>query len=801
MPDKDTVVIASVMRSSGTTGVQAHINALQAHLAATGRHGVVVTPFDAPALLWLPLLLMRRVIERFSPAFAVWWYRTGHGALLRMALRRELARLGRCSIYAQCPVSAAAALHARRSAAQRVVLVVHFNGSQADEWAGKGAIQVGGLAHRSILAFEQRVLPRVDGLVFVSAYMQALVTRRIPAVRHVAQAVIPNFVRDPLADGAGMPPATSLSGDLIALGTLEPRKNQAYLLDILVEARSQGSCLTLTVVGDGPDRLALERRARELGLHGQVRFVGYVPFAARLIPQHRACIHVSREENLPVALIEAAAFGVPVFACPVGGVPEVFDDGHQGRTLPSDAPAGAASIVVNTLADEALMRSLGGAARQRFLERFESRQVAERLLAFLHEPVRPTTPARVLVVHNGYQQAGGEDAVVEAETSLLRERGHAVLELRRHNDELKEIGALSALQQTLWSRRSYADVATALREYRPDVVHVHNTFPLVSPSMYWACASAGVPVVQTLHNFRLACPQAMFLRDGKSCESCLSRLPLPAVRHRCYRGSRAQSAAVAAMLSVHRGLGTWRRKVTRYIALNEFCREKFRAAGLPPARLTLKPNFVDAAACTHGPRSGFLFVGRMSEEKGIATLAHAWREPELPRLTGIGDGPQVALLQGVPGVTLLGTQPAAVVRSHMERAMALVLPSVCYESMPRTLVEAFAAGLPVIASRAGPLAELVDEGQTGLLFAPGDVDGLRRCVAWAAAHPDEMATMGQRARSVYEERYTADRNYGLLSGIYDEARREAATARAGRRRLARERLPAESAIPARGRLG
>lgn len=379
---------------------------------------------------------------------------------------------------------------------------------------------------------------------------------------------------------------------------------------------------------------------------------------------------------------------------------------------------------------------------------------------------------RVLMVHNAYQRAGGEDGVVAAETALLRRHGHEVIEMRRDNHEVAAIGRPRLAAQTVWSCSTQRDALALLREHRPDVVHVHNTLPLISPSVYWACAAAGVPVVQTLHNFRLACPQAMFLREGKVCERCLGRMPLPALLHGCYRNSRAQTAVVVGMLAVHRTLRTFERKVTRYIALNEFCRGKFVQAGLPAERIAVKPNFADVDAPPPGPqtqRSGLLFVGRLAPEKGIDVLRQAWPGPTPLRLRVVGDGPDAPLLATLQGVQMLGPRTPAQVLSEMAGATALVLPSICYENFPRTLVEAFGSGLPVIASRIGALAELVEHGRTGLHFAPGDPADLSRVMRWAQAHPQHMAVMGANARARYESHYTPDINHRQLLAIYRSA--------------------------------
>lgn len=377
--------------------------------------------------------------------------------------------------------------------------------------------------------------------------------------------------------------------------------------------------------------------------------------------------------------------------------------------------------------------------------------------------------SRVLFVHNAYQQRGGEDSVVDAEVELLRSRGHEVVLFSRDNHAIATMGRLDLLAQTLWSRPARADFSALVRSFQPDVVHVHNTFPLISPSVYWAASELGVPVVQTLHNFRLMCPQAMFLRNGQVCEDCLGKLPWRGALRGCYRDSKLQSSVLASMVSMHRGLGTWQKKVTRYIALNDFCRNKFIAGGLPAERIVVKPNFVDFLPPIAVDRTDFLFVGRLSAEKGIDTLVAASRMVEAAGVLVAGTGPEAELLNAVPNIRALGALTGDQVREAMGGAVALVLPSIWYENFPRTLVEAFGCGLPVIASRIGALAELVEDGVTGLLFEPGDPVSLADSMRWALEHPAEIAVMGKAARAHYEANFTAERNYQQLLAIYEGA--------------------------------
>jgi glycosyltransferase involved in cell wall biosynthesis len=377
---------------------------------------------------------------------------------------------------------------------------------------------------------------------------------------------------------------------------------------------------------------------------------------------------------------------------------------------------------------------------------------------------------RVLVVHAAYRQRGGEDAVAEAEAQLLERHGHVVERYWRHNDEVEGRSSVGLLRDTLWSSRSSREVADLIERFRPDVMHVHNSFPLISPSVYWAAHAARIPVVKTLHNFRLLCPQAMLLRDGRVCEDCVGRVPWRAVVHRCYRDSAAQSAATAAMLQTHRWLGTWRRRVTRFIALNSFCRDKLVEGGLPGDRIRIKPNFLELDRPESLQRSGILYVGRLSKEKGIGVLADAMERlgGRVPLMVA-GSGPEAQRLQGIPGVEMLGMLAPEAVYRHMATAIALVVPSLWYEGHPRTVVEAFASGLPVLASRHGALEALVDEGRTGLLFEPGRSDELAERVAWAQANPVEMARMGNDARTHFESSLDAQANYRQLIDIYDDA--------------------------------
>lgn len=376
---------------------------------------------------------------------------------------------------------------------------------------------------------------------------------------------------------------------------------------------------------------------------------------------------------------------------------------------------------------------------------------------------------RVLVVHNAYQHKGGEDTVVEAEVTLLRSKGHEVELFVRHNDAIVNMPRVAVVAQTVWSRPASNDFDQVVKDFKPDVVHVHNTFPLISPAIYWVAKRHRIPVVQTLHNFRLMCPQAMFLRNNQVCEDCLGTLPWRGALRGCYRNSKLQSTVLAGMLTIHRALGTWRNKVTRYIALNDFCRRKFIEGGLPAKRLVVKPNFVDFPSPPASQRQGFLFVGRLSVEKGIQVLVDASLKLQNLDLRVAGTGPEDHLLARSPQLKPLGALSGDQVREQMSQSQALVIPSIWYENFPRTIVEAFGCGLPVIASRIGALADIVQDGGTGLLFNPGDAEDLAAKIQWARDNPEQMAIMGLNARALYESQFTADINYQQLVAIYTDA--------------------------------
>lgn len=380
---------------------------------------------------------------------------------------------------------------------------------------------------------------------------------------------------------------------------------------------------------------------------------------------------------------------------------------------------------------------------------------------------------RVLLLHNRYQQAGGECVAVQAERELLESHGHEVNLIEADNSLIVGFGGrVKAALGTIYSPAARANVAKRVASFQPDVAHVHNFFPLFSPSIYYACHEAGIPVVQTLHNYRVICPNAQLLRGGKVCEDCVGKgVPWPGVLHACYRGSRAGTAAVAAMATVHRWIGTWNNMVSAFIALTSFSREKLVQGGIAAQKVFVKPNFVPAPEVVGNGRGGFaLFVGRLTPEKGIAALLSVWGSTKrtVP-LKVAGDGPlggEVAKIASGAHIEYLGAQPREKIQELMREAAFLVFPSIWYEGLPMVIIEAFSVGLPVLASNLGSMASVVEHGRTGLHFRPRDAEDLAAKVEWTLANPEKLDRMRREARAEYLAKYTPERNYEMLMRVY-----------------------------------
>jgi glycosyltransferase involved in cell wall biosynthesis len=383
---------------------------------------------------------------------------------------------------------------------------------------------------------------------------------------------------------------------------------------------------------------------------------------------------------------------------------------------------------------------------------------------------------KILKLHNRYLLPGGEDHSTAAEVALLRDHGHEVELLEEDNRRVEQLGNMRTALRTIWSPESYRRVDEKLRTGSFDIVHVHNFFPLWSPSVYYATSSNRVPVIQTLHNYRLLCVNSLLFRDHHICEECVGRsMPWHGVVHACYRESRAASAVVAAMIGAHKALGTWRKRVKTYIAVSEFARQKYIAAGFPAEQIMVKPNFIHPDPAPGEGRGGYaLYVGRLSPEKGVATMIEAWKGARNPMLLKVvGQGPLAEFVQAAavecPSIQYLGGKPFAEVLELMRKADLLVFPSLVYETMGRTIMEAFAVGTPVLASNLGPMAAMVSPGKNGFHFSPGNTAELRQKFEWCSSNLDQLRALRANARAAFEAEYTARANLRRLLAIYTAA--------------------------------
>ena len=391
---------------------------------------------------------------------------------------------------------------------------------------------------------------------------------------------------------------------------------------------------------------------------------------------------------------------------------------------------------------------------------------------------------KVLMLHNRYRERGGEDYSSAAEANLLQSMG---VESHFHcvdNRDVQSFGVSAAIN-AIWSRDAADDISKLIADRGFDLVHVQNFFPQFSPSVHWAAKRAGAAVVQTLRNYRLACINGQFFRDGRICEDCLGRSPLRGVVHRCYRDSLAGSSIVAAMLTTHRMLGTWSTRVDRFIAPSRFTREKMIETGLPPEKIDVKPNFLPSAPAHPGTGGGgyFAYVGRLSKEKGIQTLIDAWKSipPSGPGLKLVGTGPLEPLLkaaaESMPNVQMMGARTPEEVLSILADAHALIFPSEWYETFGRVAMEAYSVGTPLIASDVGAVAEIVDDGVTGFRFRAGSASDLTEKVQLLLNDRGRLEYMRTAARAAFMNRYTAAENGRLLLDIYRRALEESSSRR------------------------
>ena len=388
---------------------------------------------------------------------------------------------------------------------------------------------------------------------------------------------------------------------------------------------------------------------------------------------------------------------------------------------------------------------------------------------------------KVLIVHNYYQIPGGEDSVVENEKNLLLDNGHEVILYTRHNDEIKSRGILGKLIlpfETIFSIKTYKDIKRKIKEENIDIVHVHNTLPLVSPSVYYSAIHCKIPVIQTIHNFRLLCPGATFTRENKICEDCSDSSLVCSIKNRCYRGSLIQSIVSALTLKVHRLIGSYD-KVSGYIALTEFNKKKLMKL-IKEEKIFIKPNFIKRNISTeleNGNKNYFLFLGRIDELKGIKVLLESWKEIKNSELLIVGKGPLENYVKGyieknnIDNVKLLGFKKHSEVMDIIKNSKALIVPSQWYEGFPMTIVESLALGVPVIASDIGNLSTIIINRENGLLFKYDDAEELKEKILEIQSNDKLLNKLSNGANKSYTEKYNEDLNYRVLMNIYEECYR------------------------------
>ena len=379
----------------------------------------------------------------------------------------------------------------------------------------------------------------------------------------------------------------------------------------------------------------------------------------------------------------------------------------------------------------------------------------------------------IMLVHNRYVNSGGEDVVFEQEFNLLKSNGHKVFSYVRHNNELEVISNVRAGVEAIWSKQSQNKLESVLIDNNVEVLHCHNLFARLSPSVYYSAKKLKIPVVQTLHNYRLICPSATMFRQGNVCDECVGRFPLSSLKYSCYKSSYAATGGLSLMLGVHRVLGTWRNQVNQYVAVSEFVKGMYIRGGLPEERIVVKPNFLE-----HDPGIGcggggyILYVGRLSQEKGIEILLNGWRNVNNGLvLKIIGDGPLRTLVERFAAkdssIEFNGICSKSEVLSMMKEAELLVVPSLWHEPFGLVVIEAFATGLPVVTTGQGALSELVEDSVTGLHYKSFDSQDMADKINYLVASPSIKEKLSKNARKEYEEKYTEDKNYEMLHDIYN----------------------------------
>jgi len=385
---------------------------------------------------------------------------------------------------------------------------------------------------------------------------------------------------------------------------------------------------------------------------------------------------------------------------------------------------------------------------------------------------------KILLIHNAYQKFGGEDVVFRMERQLLKDNGHEVVEYTVSNHDINSdsfFGKVKVALETIWSNKQYKKVKRLLKEINPDIVHVHNTFPQLSPSIYWAIKSCNLPVVQTLHNYRLTCANGLLFRSNKPCDLCTTGNFSAALKYKCYRNSLMATAPLVLMQKIHRILGTFNNKVDVYITLNSFNKDIMVKSGLPEEKMYIKPNFINSRNLSKRSRKKqLIFVGRVSPEKGLDLLLESFTKLKSNEyeLVIIGDGPEKDRLQekykNVNEICWMGHLSHNEVLNEIEQSRGIIMPSRWYETFGMVVIEAFSVGTPAIGPNHAGIPELIQNGINGYLFNPNDTESLSSVLEEFCGMNDSLWNdLSQEARVSFEKSYTEKENYKYLIGIYE----------------------------------
>ncbi len=386
---------------------------------------------------------------------------------------------------------------------------------------------------------------------------------------------------------------------------------------------------------------------------------------------------------------------------------------------------------------------------------------------------------KILLVHNYLRAPSGENTVFEQERDLLLSKGHSVVTYTLFNRDIEKMDVLRKAMiplRSFWSFQVCSDISAIIGKEKPDVAHFHNIFPLITPAAYHACSRRGVPVVQTLHHYRIVCPGAQLFRHNAVCTECAGMHFLTGIQYGCYRNSRLFTAGISSIVLFHKWIGTWQKSIDLYIALSDFALKQYKKLGFPSDNFFVKPNFLQNPAESRHQDNGYgIYMGRLGEEKGMNCLLSALNNcPDIPFMI-IGDGPlrddviRKISEWGMKNVEYMGILPHEQCMHILAGARFHVLPSLCYEGNPMVMLEAMSAGKPSIVSDIGVLAMMVRDGVDGCTFQPGSAVGLSGQMRYLHDHAEESRTMGKKARERFDQYYSADVNHQLMMESYTRA--------------------------------